>query len=140
VLLAAYAVALARRTGRSPSVAQLVVSNRLRPGCADSVSQLAQLGICVIDVADTTFDEVVSRAWKAATNAYLHGYLDTVALKDMLARVGRERAGSGWTSAGSVLASRSTIASSTGRHTVTARGEVSPPAPGNQPNTRAVAR
>jgi hypothetical protein len=91
VFLAAYAVALARHTGRSPSVAQVLVSNRFRPGCADSVSHLTQPSICVIDVADTTFDVVVGRAWKAATNAYMHGYFDTVAHNDMLARVGRER-------------------------------------------------
>jgi Condensation domain len=91
VLLAVYAVALARHTGRSPSVAQLLVSNRFRPGCAESVSQLAQLGICVIDVVDAGFDEVVDRAWKAATNAYLHGYFDMAAHNDMLARVGRRR-------------------------------------------------
>jgi hypothetical protein len=91
VVLAAYSVAIARRTGRNPSVAQVVVSNRFRPGCADSVSQLAQLGLCVIDAAGTTFDEVVGRAWNAATQAYLHGYLDPLARDDLLARIDRER-------------------------------------------------
>jgi hypothetical protein len=91
VLLAAYAVALARHTGRTPSVAQVLVGNRFRPGCADSVSHLTQPGICVIDVADTTFDEVVQRAWKSATNAYMHGYFDTMAQEEMLARVARDR-------------------------------------------------
>jgi len=91
ILLAAYAVGLARRTGINPSMAQLVVSNRFRPGCGDSVSQLAQLSICVIDVADTTFDEVVARAWNAATNAYMHGYYDPLALDDLLTRVRAER-------------------------------------------------
>jgi hypothetical protein len=91
VLLAAYAVALGRISGRSPSVVQVVVSNRFRPGCADSVSHLSQPGLCVIDVADTTFDEVVGRARKAATTASLHAYFDPVALWDMVARVNRER-------------------------------------------------
>lgn len=91
VVLAAYAVALARLTGRSPSVAQLVVSNRFRPGCANSVSQLAQLSICAIDVADATFDDVVGRAWTAATNAYMHGHFDPVALTAMLERVRADR-------------------------------------------------
>jgi hypothetical protein len=91
VLLAAYAVALARCTGRNPSVAQVLVNNRFRPGCADSASQLAQLSICVVDVADATFDEAVGRAWKAATSAYLHGYFDTLALYDLLDRIDRER-------------------------------------------------
>ena len=91
VVLAAYAVALARRTGRSPSVAQLVVSNRFRPRCADSVSQLAQLSLCVIDVADTTFDQVVRLASAAGTRAYMHGYFDPLAHNDMLARIAGER-------------------------------------------------
>ncbi|GAB3847435.1 condensation domain-containing protein [Dactylosporangium cerinum] len=91
VVLAAYAVGLARLTGRSPSVAQLVVSNRFRPGCADSVSQLAQLSICAVDVVDTTFDEVVGRAWTAATNAYMHGHFDPVALTALLERVRADR-------------------------------------------------
>ena len=91
VVLAAYAVALARRTGRNPSMAQVLVSNRFRPGCADSVSHLTQPSVCVIDVADTTFDEVVNRAWKAATGAYLHGYFDPLAFDDMMARVRAER-------------------------------------------------
>ena len=81
----------ARLTGRNPSVAQLVVSNRFRPGCGDSVSQLAQLSLCVIDVADTTFDEVVRRAWNAATQAYMHGYYDPLALTDLLTRLSAER-------------------------------------------------
>jgi len=91
VVLAAYAVGLARLTGRSPSVAQLVVSNRFRPGCADSVSQLAQLSLCAVDVIGTTFDEVVARAWNAATNTYLHGYFDPLALTAMLERVRADR-------------------------------------------------
>ncbi|MEV4516047.1 condensation domain-containing protein [Dactylosporangium sp. NPDC049525] len=91
VVLAAYAVALARLTGRSPSVAQLVVSNRFRPGCADSVSQLAQLSLCAVDVVDATFDEVVGRAWTAATNAYMHGHYDPVALTATLERVRADR-------------------------------------------------
>ncbi|WP_326999733.1 condensation domain-containing protein [Dactylosporangium sp. NBC_01737] len=91
VVLAAYAVGLARLTGRSPSVAQLVVSNRFRPGCADSVSQLAQLSLCAVDVVDATFDEVVGRAWTAATNAYMHGHFDPVALTAMLERVRADR-------------------------------------------------
>ncbi|MEN3360071.1 MAG: hypothetical protein V7637_4053 [Mycobacteriales bacterium] len=91
VLLAAYAVALARGTGRNPSVTQVLVNNRFRPGCADSASQLAQLGLCAIDVADATFDQVVDRTWKAATNAYLNGYFDTLALYDLLDRIARER-------------------------------------------------
>ena len=91
VVLAVFAVALARRTGHSPVVAQLVVSNRFRPGCTDSISLLVQVGLCAIDVAGRTFDEVADRAWKAATNAYLHGYFDPRDLTDLLARVSHDR-------------------------------------------------
>lgn len=76
VLLAAYAVALARITGRNPSVAQVVVNNRFRPGLAQAVSQISQNSLCAIDVADCTFDEVVARAWKAGKDAFMHGYYD----------------------------------------------------------------
>lgn len=93
VLLAAYAVAGARVLGRNPSLAQIVVNNRFRPGFADAVAQVCQPGICVVDVADVTFDEVVHRAWKAATNASLYGYYDTLArdrlLEETAARLGR---------------------------------------------------
>jgi len=91
VLLAAYAVALARVTGRSTSVAQVVVNNRFRPGFAEAVSQLSQCGICAIDVADSTFDEVVVRAWKGATDAYLHGYFSTTGHNDVLREAALER-------------------------------------------------
>lgn len=93
VLLAAYAVALARLTGSPTSVAQLVVNNRFRPGFADAVSQSAQLGLCVIDVPDPhgDLDEVVVRGFNAATNAFMHGYYDPLAHNDLLARVAADR-------------------------------------------------
>jgi hypothetical protein len=91
VLLAAYAVALARVTHRTPSVAQVVVSNRFRPGFADAVTQLSQTGICVIDVADCVFDDVVGHAWKAAAGAFLHGYYDGDAHQRLLEDIARRR-------------------------------------------------
>jgi hypothetical protein len=91
VLLGAYAVALARVTGRNPSVAQVIVSNRFRPGFADAVAQLSQTGLSVIDVADCVFDDVVARAWKAATAAYMHGYYDGAAHRRLLREVAERR-------------------------------------------------
>jgi hypothetical protein len=76
VLLAAYGVAVARVLGRNPSVAQIVVSNRFRPGFADAVLQVSQPGIWVVDAAAATFDEVVARARTAATAASFFGYYD----------------------------------------------------------------
>jgi hypothetical protein len=84
VLLAAYSAAVVRVFGRDPSVAQLVVSNRFRPGFAGMVSQVSQHGICVVDVADATFDEVVARAQKAKTSASFHAYYDPVACDTLL--------------------------------------------------------
>jgi Condensation domain len=92
-LLAAYAVAVSRVMGRNPSVAQIVVSNRFRRGFADAVLQVSQPGICVVDAAAATFDEVVSRAATAVTAAAFHGYYDPVQrdklLDEVTGRVGR---------------------------------------------------
>lgn len=90
VLLAAYGVALSRVTGRAPSVAQVLVSNRFRPGFADAVCHLTQPGICVIDV-DGDFDTVAKRVWRAATSAYLHGYFDPADQRAMLDRLAADR-------------------------------------------------
>jgi len=93
VLLAAYAVAVARVMGRNPCVAQIVANNRFRPGFADAVLAVAQPGICVVDAAAATFDEVVNRAMIAATNASFFGYYDPVdcdkLLDDVEERLGR---------------------------------------------------
>ncbi|HEY0638320.1 MAG TPA: condensation domain-containing protein [Pseudonocardiaceae bacterium] len=90
VLLAAYAVSLTRVTGNNPFVAVLAVSNRFRPGFGDSVSPLAQVSPCVIDVADVTLGEALSRAWRAATTAYKHAYYDPDERVATLARVNAE--------------------------------------------------
>ena len=75
ILLAAFAVALCRVTGNNPVVAQLVVSNRFRPGLAETVSPVNQTGLCVLDVGGVTFDAVVARAWRSAMGAYKHALL-----------------------------------------------------------------
>lgn len=90
VLLAAYAAAVAQVFGRNPSVAQLVVSNRFRPGLADMVSQVSQHGICVVD-ADAAFDQVVARAQKAVTGASFYAYYDPVACDAMIDEIATRR-------------------------------------------------
>ncbi|MEN3356991.1 MAG: hypothetical protein V7637_973 [Mycobacteriales bacterium] len=92
VLLAAIAVALARATGINPSVALVVVSNRFRPGLADSVSAVSLPGLCVIDAADSTFDEAVTRAWQSSLAAYKNAYYDPAERDRLVARLSRERA------------------------------------------------
>lgn len=91
VLLAAAAVATARSTGRDPAVFQIVVSNRFRPGMADSVSPIAQSCLCVIDVADAPFDDVIARAARSARNAYLNSYFDRDGMEELIAELGTER-------------------------------------------------
>lgn len=76
VLFAAYAVGFARAIGSNPVLAQIILSNRLRPGLADSVSTVGQPGLAVIDVADATFDEVVRRTWRATMTASRYSYYD----------------------------------------------------------------
>jgi hypothetical protein len=84
-------VALARVTGRSPTVLQVVVNNRFRPGLADTVSCLAQTGLCVIDVADTTFDDAVERARQSTMSTYLNAYYHPDEMTELIAELGRER-------------------------------------------------
>ena len=91
VLLAAYSVAVARIMGRNPNMAQIVVSNRFRPGMAEAVTQISEHGVCVVDVADSTFDEVVRRAWKTATSASMHSYFDPVERDRMLDEIAERR-------------------------------------------------
>jgi hypothetical protein len=91
VLLAALAVVLTRLTGINPAVVCEVSSNRFRPGLAESVSVLNQNGICVIDVADAGFDEVVARSWRASMAARLNAYYDPRELRRLIDEVGRDR-------------------------------------------------
>ena len=91
VVLAAVAVALARVTGRNPSALQVVVHNRFRPGLADTVSPIAQTGLCVIDLADITFDEAVERARQSTTSTYLNAYYNPDEMTELIKELGRER-------------------------------------------------
>ncbi|HEX5405143.1 MAG TPA: condensation domain-containing protein [Pseudonocardiaceae bacterium] len=91
VLLAAFAVAFSEVTGVNPAVAQLVVNNRFRPGLALAVAPISEACLGVVDVADSTFDEVVSRAWQASTRAGKHSYYDPFRMEEMLASVAAER-------------------------------------------------
>jgi hypothetical protein len=91
VLLTALAVSLARVTGVNPVLTQVVVSNRFRPGLADTVSPVNQAGLCVIDVADITFDEAVRRTWRATAAGYKNAYYDPEERAAVIAAVARER-------------------------------------------------
>ena len=91
VLLASFAVGLARFTGVNPVLAMLMVSNRFRPGFAGSVSALIQITPYLIDVADTTLDGAVARASHSALNAYKNAYYNPYEQDEVIERVERER-------------------------------------------------
>jgi condensation domain-containing protein len=91
VLLAAFAVALARVTGNNPVVTQAIISNRFRPGLAEVVSPVNENGLYVVDVADCTFDEAVERARRASMTGSKYAYYDPAQLDELITRVGRER-------------------------------------------------
>jgi hypothetical protein len=90
VLLAVFAVGLARCTGIGQVLAMLMVSNRFRPGFADSVSPLVQLSPYVIDVADVTLGEAAGRARTSVLNAYKNAYYDPYAQESVIDRVEAE--------------------------------------------------
>lgn len=91
VLLAVFAVAVARVAGINPVVTRVVVSNRFRPGFARILAPLSQIGLLSVDVADTTVDEVIARARRGVPNAAKHAYYDPTSLDDLITRIGRER-------------------------------------------------
>jgi hypothetical protein len=91
VLLASFAVGLARFTGVNPVLAMLMVSNRFRPGFANSVSALIQITPYLIDVADIGLDDAVARASHSALNAYKNAYYNPYEQDEVIERVERER-------------------------------------------------
>jgi hypothetical protein len=91
VLLAGCAVALHRVTGVDPTVLRVAFDNRFRPGFADSVSAVAQTGLCVVEVAGAPFDEVVDRVRRASQSACAHAYYDPDVLDRLVETVSRDR-------------------------------------------------
>jgi hypothetical protein len=90
-LLAAFLVAAGRVTGVRELVTLMLVSNRFRPGYADSVSALIKVTPFVLDVADRTVGEVVALATGKALNAYRCAYYDAYEQDEVVARVERDR-------------------------------------------------
>jgi hypothetical protein len=91
VLLAGFAIGLARVTGINPVVTMIAVSNRFRPGFATSVSPLAQVSPCLVDLAGLRFDEALAHAGRAAMRTYLHAYYDPRERFALVAAVNEER-------------------------------------------------
>ena len=90
-LLAAFAVGAARVTGVNPMVTIMLVSNRFRPGYADSVSALIKVSPFVLDVAGSTVGETVRRTAGKALNAYKNAYYDAYEQEAEVQRIERER-------------------------------------------------
>lgn len=91
ILLALFAIALTRQTGNNPFVTMLAVSNRFRPGLADSVSAVAQVTPCMIDVAGLTVDEAIGHSRSAAVAAYKYAFYDPPQRMALIERVAQER-------------------------------------------------
>ncbi len=91
VLLALFATALARAAGEPTVAAQVLVSNRFRPGMADIVGNVSQTGLFVVDVGGATIDEVVERAQRAVTRTYKYAYFDWAQWRELVPRIERER-------------------------------------------------
>jgi hypothetical protein len=91
ILLGLYAIAVARHTGSNPFVTMLAVSNRFRPGLANSVSAVAQISPCLIDLAGISVDEAIGRARRAAVSAYKSAYYDPTQRVALIERVAAER-------------------------------------------------
>jgi non-ribosomal peptide synthetase component F len=91
VLLAAFAVSLARFTGNDTVMAMLLVSNRFRPGFADSVSPVVETCPYLVDVGGVSLRDAVGRTNASVFNAYKNAYYDPYEQDAVLARVEADR-------------------------------------------------
>lgn len=91
LLLATFAIAMARHTGINPVAVQVVVNNRFRPGLARSMSPLSQTGICAIDLAGLSVDDAVRLTARQAIAAYKHAYYNPSDVDALVARLSEER-------------------------------------------------
>ncbi|HZM82965.1 MAG TPA: condensation domain-containing protein [Candidatus Limnocylindrales bacterium] len=91
VLYAAFASALSLTTGVNPVFSTVTVNNRFRPGLANAGGPMAQLGLCTLDVAGASFDELVLRARRRLLTAQKYAYYAPYENDRLVDRVGRER-------------------------------------------------
>jgi hypothetical protein len=90
VLLALYAIALGRHGLLNPAIIRPLASNRFRPGLADMVGNVVQNGVCVLDAAETTIDDVVRRARQLSMTVRKYSYFDPRAETLLIDRLLRE--------------------------------------------------
>jgi len=90
-LVASFVVGVGRVAGVNPLLTMMMVSNRFRPGYADSVSALIKVVPFALDVADLTMGEAVARVSGKALNAYRNAYYDAYEQDEVVSRVEGER-------------------------------------------------
>jgi len=90
-LLTAFLVGAARVTGANPLLTLMLVSNRFRPGYADSVSALIKVTPFLLDLADLSVGDAVVRAAGKALNAYKNAYYNAYEQDEVIERVQSER-------------------------------------------------
>lgn len=91
VLYAAFASALSATTGVNPVASTVTVNNRFRPGLANAGGPMAQLGLCTLDVAGATFDELAVKARQRLLTAQKYAYYVPIENDRLVERIGRER-------------------------------------------------
>jgi hypothetical protein len=91
ILIALYALGFAKVTGHEVFFTRPVVSNRFRPGLSNVVCNVAQAGLCVVEVAGRGVDEVIVQARKAAMTAYKYAYFDPRRLSELIAETAGKR-------------------------------------------------
>ena len=91
VLMALYAIGIARMSGADPVIVRPIVDNRFRPGLADVVCPATQGGICLLEVAGRTVDEAVEAARRAGLSAYKYAYFDPERLGALIDRITGEQ-------------------------------------------------
>ncbi|MEO7287274.1 MAG: condensation domain-containing protein [Jatrophihabitantaceae bacterium] len=89
-LLAAFAVALARQLRTGTVWTMVLVNNRFRPGCADSVSQLVQGSPCLIELAGLNLLDALALTNAGLLNTYKNAYYDGAQRRELEQRIGRE--------------------------------------------------
>ncbi|CAL9603729.1 condensation domain-containing protein [Streptomyces sp. enrichment culture] len=87
VLLGAASHQLARMSGSSDVLFQVVVSNRFQPAAAESVSTMAQEAVFLLTDADRDFEDAVRRTRSVAFTAFRHAGYDKWALDREVARL-----------------------------------------------------
>jgi len=91
VLLALWAIAYGRYTGRHPVALKMLVNNRFRRDLTDVVAPLTQSGLFVVDVDGVPFPEALDRVRRAAMLTFKHTFFDPRGLAELEATVAAER-------------------------------------------------